>query len=94
MWIIFVHIWYVLEKKWVFPDLEMQDSIYVCICIRLMLVIVLLKCFISLLSFCLLRLSEEEMLKYSTIIVVLPVSSCNLDYWTSVLGQSAVFDFL
>ena len=54
----------------------------------------LLKCFISLLSFCLLGLSEEEMLKYSPIIVALPVSSCNLDYLTGVLGQSAVFDSL
>ena len=72
----------------------MSDSIYACICIRSRLVIVLLKCFISLLSFCLLGLSEEEILKYSTIIVVLPVSSCNLDYLTCVLGQSAVFDSL
>lgn len=50
--------------------------------------------FISLLSFCLLGLSEEEMLKYSPIIVALPVSSCNLDYLTDALGQSAVFDSL
>ena len=53
----------------------------------------LLKCFISLLSFCLLHLSEEGMLKYSTIIVVLPVSY-NLDYLTRVLSHSAVFDSL
>ena len=47
--------------------------------------------FYILTSFCLLGLSEGGMLKSSTITVVLPVSSCNLDYYIHIFFFEDLF---
>lgn len=67
-------------KKWVFPDFGnvVFLSMYVSVLDQGWLL-----CYSNVLyptSFLLLGLSEEEMLKYSPIIVALPVSSCNFNH--------------